>query len=148
MSTNKKILIIRKDGQEKMPSVKVISLAKRILKNLASLDDQVELYSDLDDEKTIKYFSELYVKMFSQLKTIVSYLVENKYVGIDDRIDANVFKLENFLGVIKPLHEKYENSKKENSRKIEFDNEEKLNSIKQQLSELRLLSKEYNVTEK
>lgn len=146
MST--KIPIIRKDGQEKTPSVTVILLAKDIQKKLAKLNDSIELYSELDDEKTIKYFSDLYEEILSRLKTIVTYLVENQYVGIDDRIDAEVLKLENFLGAIKPLHEKYENLKNGNSRKIEFDNKEKFNSIKEQLGDLRLLASKYNVTKK
>jgi hypothetical protein len=145
MST--KIPIIRKDGQEKTPSVTVVSLAKDILKKLAKLNDSIELYSDLDDEKTIKYFSDLYEEMFSRLKTIVTYLVENQYAGIDNRIDAEVLKLENFLGAIKPLHEEYENLKN-GSRKVEFDNKEKFDSIKEQLGDLRLLASKYNVTKK
>jgi hypothetical protein len=145
MST--KIPIIRKDDQEKTPSVTVVLLAKDILKKLAKLNDSIELYSDLDDEKTIKYFSDLYEEMFSRLKTIVTYLVENQYAGIDDRIESEVLKLENFLGAIKPLHEKYENLKN-GSRKVEFDNKEKFDSIKEQLGDLRLLASKYNVTKK
>jgi DNA repair ATPase RecN len=145
MST--KIPIIRKDGQEKTPSVTVVLLAKDTLKKLAKLNDSIELYSDLDDEKTIKYFSDLYEEMFSRLKTIVTYLVENQYAGIDNRIDAEVLKLENFLGAIKPLHEKYENLKN-GSRKVEFDNKEKFDSIKEKLGDLRLLASKYNVTKK
>ena len=146
MST--KIPIIRKDVQEKTPSVTVILLAKDIQKKLAKLNDSIESYSNLNKEKTLKYFSELYEEMFSRLKTIVTYLVENQYAGIDDRIESEVLKLENFLGAIKPLYEKYENLKNGNSRKVEFDNKEKFDSIKEQLGDLRLLASKYNVTKK
>ena len=62
MST--KIPIIRKDGQEKTPSVTVVLLAKDILKKLAKLNDSIELYSELDDEKTIKACTRAFMFIF------------------------------------------------------------------------------------
>ena len=108
---------------------------KELQKHLSTLQKRLSHVQDTDQRESFKCFAEFYDLILPEVRSIVTKIVQNKYPGIDDRIDKEIFKIEYILGHIRTLKDKYHGHSKN------CDPDLTIQLIKYKLDELWILKK-------
>lgn len=83
-------------------------MAKELCSKYSMLHETLSSIVDHNGKENLKYFSELFLETEPIVSKITSYVVNNGYSGLRQRVDDYVYIMQNILGNLKVLHLRYQ----------------------------------------